>query len=136
MNICSYIVHRGDVVIMIHDVPRDQWLYNDRGMKKWMGYFLSDHTQDMANKQQEEVPTHRLPEQDSKTIDQILQTSWKNSRQISLQINDDSYLNVYNINGIIIGANDDLVYLQSNKLMTIKVSDIRHAEIKERSNLI
>ncbi len=37
---------------MIRNVPRDQWLYNDRGMMKWLGYFLSDHTQDMTDKNQ------------------------------------------------------------------------------------
>ncbi|EHL95713.1 hypothetical protein HMPREF9103_02913 [Lentilactobacillus parafarraginis F0439] len=116
---------------MIRDVPRDQWLYNDRGMMKWMGYFLSDHTQDMADKRVEEAPTRRLPEQDSKTIDQVLQTSWENSRQIRLQINGDDYLNVYNVDGIVIGTNQDLIYFQTDKTLTIRIVDIRHAEIKK-----
>ncbi len=25
---------------MIRNVPRDEWLYNDRGMMKWLGYFF------------------------------------------------------------------------------------------------
>ncbi len=42
---------------MIRNVQRDQWLYNDRGMMKWLGYFLSDHTQDMTDKKSEEAPS-------------------------------------------------------------------------------
>lgn len=41
---------------MIRNVPRDQWLYNDRGMMKWLGYFLSDHTQDMTDKKSAKFP--------------------------------------------------------------------------------
>ncbi|KRL54403.1 hypothetical protein FD08_GL004319 [Lentilactobacillus parakefiri DSM 10551] len=121
---------------MIRDVPRDQWLYNDRGMVKWLGYFLSDHTQDMADKKVDEVPTHRLPEQDPEVIDRVLQDSWQNSKQITLQLNDDGYLNVYNISGIVIGTNDHFIYLQTNKMVTINVNDIRHAKLKEGSQSI
>ncbi|AEB73081.1 hypothetical protein [Lentilactobacillus buchneri] len=121
---------------MIRDVPRDQWLYNDRGMVKWLGYFLSDHTQDMADKKVDEVSTHRLPEQDPEVIDRVLQDSWQNSKQITLQLNDDGYLNVYNISGIVIGTNGDLIYLQTDKLVTINVNDIRHAKLKEGSKSI
>ena len=121
---------------MIRDVPRDQWLYNDRGMMKWLGYFLSDHNQDMADKKVEEVPTHRLQEQEPEVIDRILQDSWQNSKQITLQLNDDGYLNVYNISGIVIGANDNFIYLQTDQMVTINVNDIRHAKLKEGSKLI
>ncbi|MBU9788812.1 hypothetical protein KTE19_11495 [Lentilactobacillus sp. IMAU92037] len=119
---------------MIRNVPRDQWLYNDRGMMKWLGYFLSDHTQDMTDKKISEVPTTRLPQQDPEVIDHFLQLSWENSREIILQLNGEAYLSVYNIDGIVIGANDHLIYFQTDKTVTINVSDIRHAEFKKGSH--
>ena len=121
---------------MIRNVPRDQWLYNDRGMMKWLGYFLSDHTQDMTDKKSEEAPIRRLPEQEPEVMDKVLQDSWQNAKQITLQLNDDGYLNVYNISGIVIGANDNLIYLQTDKMVTINVNDIRHAKLKEGSKPI
>lgn len=116
---------------MIRNVPMDQWLYPDRGMIKWLGYFLSDHTQDMTDKKIAEAPTIRLPQQDAKTIDKLLQISWRNAMQITLQLNADGYLNVCNLDGIVIGAYDQSIYFQTDKLITISVADIRHASLKK-----
>ncbi|WP_243674268.1 hypothetical protein [Lentilactobacillus kisonensis] len=89
----------------------------------------------MTDKKANEVPTPRLPQQDAQTIDQVLQKSWENSKWITLQLNGDAYLTVYNIDGIVIGTNDHLVYFQTDKTVTINIDNIRHAEFKKGSHL-
>ncbi|POD88767.1 hypothetical protein S101258_00481 [Lactiplantibacillus plantarum subsp. plantarum] len=37
-------------------VPREKWLYDDRGMMKWMGWILAGHSAYLETEQQQTTP--------------------------------------------------------------------------------
>ena len=61
--------------------------YQDRGIIKWQGFFLSEHTSalDRLKKEDEEIP--RLPQQSKQAIDHYLSRSMKQNKVIEVQLN-------------------------------------------------
>ena len=61
--------------------------YNDRGMKKWQGFFLSEHTTSVHNEQNRAnkiVPQKRKMTQGE--IGQIFEFAFNNNRQVVVQL--------------------------------------------------
>lgn len=118
------------MVIVIREVPQENWLYHDRGMMKWMGFFMSDHTVYMDQQKGKEAAERPLPQMESTVIDRLLQQSWRQTNPLSLQVDrGDHYQTVA---GIVIGYEQELVYLQGESgLMTIKFATIRHVTLKK-----
>lgn len=115
---------------MIREVAKENWLYPDRGMMKWMGFFMSDHTIYMDQQKGKEATERPLPQMDDIVIDRLLKQSWEETTPLSLQVERDNHCRT--IAGIVIGYEQDLVYLQGDGgLLTLHFANIRHVAIKE-----
>lgn len=116
---------------MIREVPKEKWLYHDRGMVKWLGFFMSDHTNFMDQERSHEQELVRLPQQESETIDQLLQQSWEHTQTVSLQVEVNNQL--VNHEGIIIGFERPFVFLQTDTgMLTLLFDAIRHVDLIKR----
>lgn len=117
---------------MERNVPRELWLYPDRGMKKWLGWILSDHSAYMESQAIDEKPTPEKPEQKANVIDQILQTAWEQGQVVAIQLNalyDGQYRR--DLEGPILGYADGQIYLQRKDglVLPVQVEDIRHIDV-------
>ncbi|KRL12554.1 hypothetical protein FD09_GL002873 [Schleiferilactobacillus perolens DSM 12744] len=99
----------------IYDPPRSKWLYPDRGMVKWLGFFLSDHTKALEKDEVtgEPISVPRAP-QDERTIGDALDEAYLTgvTAHIQLAILHNDHL-VPDIVGTVAGFTDDdcvLVY--------------------------
>lgn len=62
--------------------------YHERGMVKWQGYFLSDHTEDVKKKAAEEkavMQRQRMPEMALIDITNILMHAYANTQAVRVQ---------------------------------------------------
>lgn len=117
---------------MERNVPRELWLYPDRGMKKWLGWILSDHSAYMESQAIDEKPTPEKPEQKASVIDQTLQTAWEQGQVVAIQLNalyDGQYRR--DLEGAILGYADSQIYLQRKDglVLPVQVEDIRHIDV-------
>ncbi|MFD1400254.1 DNA-directed RNA polymerase subunit beta [Lacticaseibacillus suilingensis] len=117
---------------MERNVPQELWLYPDRGMKKWLGWILSDHSAYMESQAIDEKPTPEKPEQKASVIDQILQTAWEQGQVVAIQLNalyDGQYRR--DLEGPILGYADGQIYLQRKDglVLPVQVEDIRHIDV-------
>ncbi|WP_203633504.1 DNA-directed RNA polymerase subunit beta [Lacticaseibacillus suibinensis] len=117
---------------MERNVPRELWLYPDRGMKKWLGWILSDHSAYMESQAIDEKPTPEKPEQKPSVIDQVLQTAWEQGQVVAIQLNalyDGQYRR--DLEGPILGYADGQIYLQRKDglVLPVQVEDIRHIDV-------
>ncbi|MBQ0835818.1 hypothetical protein [Lactiplantibacillus pentosus] len=113
-------------------VPREKWLYDDRGMMKWMGWILAGHSAYLETEQQQQRPTPARPEMALPQIDSVLQTSWQEGAAVTLQLNVlENNQHVAEFSGQVIGFNADQVYVQLNTqhLKTVYLEDIRWAAL-------
>lgn len=116
---------------MERNVPEAEWLYPDRGMKKWMGWLLSDHSAYLANQARLEQAIPAKPEMAQADIDRLLQAAWEHGRVVSLQLFaqfDNTYLP--DATGAIVGYTAGIIYLQRRDgvIQAVDFNDIRHAE--------
>lgn len=118
-------------------VPREKWLYDDRGMMNWMGWILADHSTYLENKQHLQQVTSVEPEMTLSDIDELLQTSWQEHVEVTVQLNIvDNNIYVPVNTGTVIGFNNDHTYLQlkDGSLRTIQIQDIRNVSITNINN--
>ncbi|AMV60640.1 DNA-directed RNA polymerase beta subunit [Pediococcus damnosus] len=103
--------------------------YHDRGMLKWGGFFLSDHTSAIKKMKQAEVPEKQLPEQSLEKISQRLQQAWINKHFIHIQLK--SLLDgekVDSLTGTVSGYYEEEIILADSEgeLQAVKLEDIRN----------
>lgn len=115
-------------------VPRTKWLYDDRGMKKWMGWLLSDHTTYLEDQKQSEKPSETRKEMSIEKISNILNIAWKYHKVISIQLNflyHGKY--VSELIGCIQGFQDGQLFIQESddELRMIHVEDIRNVALED-----
>lgn len=107
--------------------------YQDRGMMKWNGFYLSDHTAIMEKDGKRRSKINRAKEELSqKKIDQIIQKAYTQSRRVSIQLADLDSENHYfdDLIGRIIGQGDQGIYLQiDDSVLLISVENIRNIEL-------
>lgn len=104
--------------------------YVDRGIMKWQGMYLSEHTAEMEKKQQEEehviVPKEKMSEHD---IQQVLASAYESQHLIAIQLEmkdtDNNYFE--DITGKLLGF-DELGILVDGKLVLYE--EIRHVALK------
>lgn len=114
--------------INLNNVPKERWLYNDRGMAKWMGWLLSDHSAYLNEATKSDLPEAPLTEMTAEDIDSALQRAWLNSKAVSIQLAplyDSKFLPL--IEGAVIGCTEGQVNLlqKDTTIRTIDVADIR-----------
>lgn len=113
-------------------VPREKWLYNDRGMMKWMGWLLSDHSAFMEKAKGKETPTTIKPEMDTRSISNNLARAWERKQTIIIQMNAiEGNAFVPEMKGQIIGFNAGQVYLlgEDGSTKLLYVENIRYAAL-------
>ncbi|ERL64671.1 hypothetical protein [Schleiferilactobacillus shenzhenensis] len=72
----------------IYDPPRSKWLYPDRGMVKWLGFFLSDHTKALEQDSEtgEDVGVPQV-QQDDAAIGELLDNAYLTGETAHIQRN-------------------------------------------------
>lgn len=105
--------------------------YRDRGMLKWQGFYLSDHTAALNHQRDQQQRVYqRQPQQTLPTISKLLADAYQRHRQVTLQLNEvdlngrqlpDSQTYIY-------GYHDDRIVIDDQKL--IAINQIRHVTLK------
>ncbi|WP_367368468.1 DNA-directed RNA polymerase subunit beta [Schleiferilactobacillus harbinensis] len=71
---------------MERNVAPANWLYHDRGMVKWMGFFLADHTAYNEKQGVAEQPVEGEDEQSLEETGALLLNAWQAQSSVSLQL--------------------------------------------------
>jgi len=106
--------------------------YQDRGMLKWGGFYLSDHTSALAKMHAAEQVEAPLPEQDIAEVSRKLANAWHTKKAVHLQLNvmdDDQVLKL--VDGIVCGINDDQIILRlvSGHYRRLRLGEIRCVQL-------
>ncbi|MFT8457857.1 MAG: hypothetical protein ABF804_02720 [Liquorilactobacillus ghanensis] len=104
--------------------------YHDRGMLKWQGFFLSDHTTALTKNKQTETPIYRK-QQSLTSITSLLIISWQKSQALKIQLNRiDTDQNVEEYQGVVHGFNEKYVFLgNSQGILKLDIAEIRNCYI-------
>lgn len=107
--------------------------YQDRGMMKWNGFYLSDHTAVME-KDGKKRSKINLPKEEltSAEIDNRIQKAYTQFRRVAIQLADLDPENHYydDLIGKIAGQGEQGIYLQLEEtVLLIDVASIRNIEI-------
>lgn len=109
--------------------------YQDRGMKKWAGFFLSDHTAkiNQSNRQRQMIYSKK-PEMTDIEISKVLLTAFSNHQKVNIQLkNRDQNGNLSaDIEGMVEGYYQQDTIIISGCLVDLE--DINHVEICKLSN--
>lgn len=103
--------------------------YHDRGMQKWAGFYLSDHTLKINKKKKQEKIVYEAESSMSEAeISQTLFWAFSNHYQVKLQLKeldgDDQFK--ADISGFISGYYEDQVIVATQK---ISLDNINHVEL-------
>ncbi|GAF38868.1 hypothetical protein FC83_GL001529 [Agrilactobacillus composti DSM 18527 = JCM 14202] len=116
----------------VYDPPKALWLYNDRGMLKWQGWFLSDHSLALEVDAKKGQPQVIEPQQSDGEIRRLLEAAFKVYGPIKLQLN--ILVNnqpgpdiVGTLEGI--GGADQIVVCGGRQQHIIAIADIRHVTL-------
>lgn len=103
--------------------------YHDRGMQKWGGFFLSDHTVQI-NKDNKKANTiyQKEAEMDMQEISRILLKAFSDHYKIRLQLKDRNYNNEFkkDITGFVNGYYASKIIVSG---YAVEIEDINHVEI-------
>ena len=101
--------------------------YHDRGMLKWQGFFLSDHTSAIKKEAAQNIPELR-PEMNQSEIGRILNDSWESCTKVSIQLNQVNGNAVpVELHGYVKGYQDDKICLSvKGNIQMISVDAIRN----------
>lgn len=89
--------------------------YRDRGMLKWQGYFLSDHTSALRREQQKH-PEVEQPQLSEEEIGRRLTRAWNRKTTIHLQLNVlDTNQTVLGFTGVVAGYDEAMVVVKDQK---------------------
>lgn len=107
--------------------------YQDRGMMKWTGFYLSDHTATLEKdgKRRSKINPQKIM-MSAEEIDLVIQTAYTQFKRVAIQLEELDAENHYydDIVGLIQGQNDLGIYIDSNdQIITVNVADIRNIEI-------
>ena len=104
--------------------------YQDRGMVKWQGYYLSDHTAALKKEADElgkEYPPKSL--QSTEKRSNVLAEAFANGKTVSVQLNTLDLNGNFqpDLVGKLLGYEDDTIYLDNEQFVTL--DEMRHVEI-------
>lgn len=105
--------------------------YHDRGMKKWAGFYLSEHSSEQEIYAEKQLRMNiRKPQMETYEIGRILQEAKIKNRKIAIQLEAvDSEGNYYDdVVGFLKGADSMGIYIENEK---IHYDEIRNVELVE-----
>ena len=110
--------------------------YHDRGLKKWQGFYLSDHTAAL-NQQDQKLKTvyQRRPQQSLKELTQVLAEAYNRKRPVIIQLKmvDQNNINLPDLTTLIHGYNANDIVADSDRF--IPLQEIRNVTFKTTDNL-
>lgn len=115
--------------------------YQDRGMIKWIGFYLSDHTA-LLNKdnQQRHKENPQKPQLTLEEISSLLQQSYTMNKRIALQLEElDNERNYYDdLVGRVIGQKEQTIYLATDEqaIIHLEIEQIRHAKLLGANKIV
>ncbi|WP_414950041.1 hypothetical protein [Levilactobacillus brevis] len=101
--------------------------YYDRGMLKWQGFFLSNHTSAIKKVAAQAIP-ELLPEMNQSEIRRILNDSWECCAKVSIQLNQVNGNAVpIEVHGYVKGYQEDRICISVKENMRlISIESIRN----------
>lgn len=102
--------------------------YNDRGRLKWVGFYLSDHTEEIDTDNEQRANQNLAKEQmATEEISKILKTALIKNRSVCIQKEERNVEGYYpdDIVGKILGGDELGIYVGDNK---VHYDEIRHIE--------
>lgn len=106
--------------------------YHDRGMKKWGGFFLSEHTAIMNQlKEQEANPNLAKPEMTLDEITMTIHEALVKSKQVNVQLLEKDLNGYYedDIIGTVNGYDNVGLYIGSTPVMIDNIRNIQFEEL-------
>jgi len=101
--------------------------YQDRGVVKWQGFYLSDHTAALKKQARQEAIKHPAKTQQSlEEMSAILSDAYANGKRVSIQLNTRNSNDEFapDLTGQVVGYEDDAVYLADQPPASL--SEMRH----------
>ncbi|KRN74783.1 hypothetical protein IV73_GL001059 [Weissella kandleri] len=105
--------------------------YKERGMVKWQGYYLSDHTENVSeytNQRREKMHQRLMPKMTLEAISSVLFTAYVNYKAVNIQEN--AILNGLApaiVSGMVKGYDENNVYIGDAKF---DMTDINWVQLK------
>lgn len=110
--------------------------YHDRGMMKWQGFYLSDHTAalNQQNQQLNAVYVPR-PQQSLAELTQVLADAYQRQQLVTIQLKtvDQNNRHLPDITTLIHGYNANGIVIDSNRFISLQ--DIRNVAYKKTEKL-
>lgn len=109
-------------------------VYQDRGMMKWIGFYLSDHTA-VLNKEEKErnFINQEKPKMELEEIGEVLQQAYLQCKRVAIQLEAlDSEGNFpADLNGKIVGQREAKIFLDEEErgMLHLTIEQIHHVEI-------
>ncbi len=103
--------------------------YRDRGVVKWQGFYLSDHTAALKKQAKQEAKKYPARAQQSmEEISQVLSEAYANGQTVSVQLNNRNLNGEFlpDLVGKVIGYEDEMVYLEGRQ--GFEMGDVRNIE--------
>lgn len=101
--------------------------YQDRKMKKWMGFFLSEHTASLNKTNQENSYVYKPgPQMDMDELGQNLSESYQTGKRVEIGLNIFENQQYKKLVGVVKGYHEQYVLLDTGM---VKLDDIRVVEI-------
>lgn len=108
--------------------------YHDRGMLKWAGYFLSDHTSALQQNKKTEQPEVLLAAQPLDKVSELLADAWQHQRRVHLQLNQLQKSEIVeSMTGLVVGFFDNVIGIQitDEQISNIELTEIRNVQLLE-----
>lgn len=106
--------------------------YQDRGMLKWGGYFLSDHTSALQQMFVDEQPEVLDDKQELAEISQRLADAWLHQQPVHVQLNQlQKGELIESLTGKVRGMDDDKIVVQSSdeRYSVLELEEIRNVRM-------
>lgn len=103
--------------------------YQDRGVVKWQGFYLSDHTAALKKQAKQEAKKYPARVQQSmEEMSQLLSEAYANGQTVSVQLNNRDLNGEFlpDLVGKVIGYDDEVVYLEGQQGFEIGI--VRNVE--------
>lgn len=109
-------------------------VYQDRGMLKWVGFYLSDHTAELTKDSQKRNHINKEKVQMSvEEIGRLLQQAYLKNQRVALQLSalDNEGQFQDDLVGKLAGQRDNLIFFneETRGMLQLTIEQIHHAEI-------
>ena len=104
--------------------------YQDRGMKKWQGFMLSDHIATLNRDKEEKAKVYSEKDTMSEAeVSQVLLQAYANNKVVSVQLKEKTLDKKIqpDIVGLVKGYNEDKIVIGNTE---VELSDINHIQIQ------